>query len=81
MSDPVRSKADLRAAALAARDAFERRAARCGSRKWSPRVDCRFEIAPGTVVSGYAPIRSEIDPTPLMQKIAALGPRGWRCRR
>ena len=40
-----------------------------------------FEIAPGTVVSGYAPIRNEIDPTPLMLEIAARGGRRWRFRR
>ena len=34
-----------------------------------------FEIGRGTVVSGYAPIRSEIDPTPLMLRIAAQGAR------
>jgi len=32
-----------------------------------------FEIAPGTIVSGYSPIRGEIDPTPLMRKLAAQG--------
>ncbi len=34
-----------------------------------------FEIMPGTVVAGYSPIRSEIDPTSLMQKLAARGAR------
>jgi 5-formyltetrahydrofolate cyclo-ligase len=34
-----------------------------------------LEIAPGTVVSGYSPIRNEIDPVPLMQKLAAQGAR------
>lgn len=33
------------------------------------------EIAPGTVVAGYSPIRSELDPTPLMQALAAQGAR------
>jgi 5-formyltetrahydrofolate cyclo-ligase len=70
----ARSKADLRAAALAARDALsaEQRAA---AAEMVAARGLPFEIAPGTVVSGYAPIRSEIDPTPLMQKIAALGAR------
>ena len=34
-----------------------------------------FEVGRDLVVSGYAPIRSEIDPTPLMLKIAAQGAR------
>ena len=32
-----------------------------------------FEIAPGMIVSGYSPIRSEIDPAPLMRKLAEQG--------
>jgi 5-formyltetrahydrofolate cyclo-ligase len=32
-----------------------------------------FEFAPGAVVSGYSPIRSEIDPAPLMRALAARG--------
>jgi 5-formyltetrahydrofolate cyclo-ligase len=32
-----------------------------------------FALAAGTVVSGYAPIRSELDPTPLMRHLADLG--------
>jgi 5-formyltetrahydrofolate cyclo-ligase len=74
MSDQTRSKADLRAAALAARDALsaEQRAA---AAEMVAARGLPFEIAPGAVVSGYAPIRSEIDPTPLMQKIVASGAR------
>ena len=34
-----------------------------------------LEIAPGMVVSGYSPIRSEIDPAPLMRKLAEQGAR------
>jgi len=32
-----------------------------------------FEITPGMVVSGYSPIRSEIDPVPLLRKLAEQG--------
>ena len=68
------SKADLRAAALARRDALsdEERAAaaQAVAKRGLP-----IEITPGTVVAGYSPIRSEIDPTPLMRKLAALGAR------
>jgi 5-formyltetrahydrofolate cyclo-ligase len=68
------SKADLRAAALAAREALsaEQRTAAAqalAARKWP------FEIAPGTIVSGYSPIRSELDPVPLMRKLAEQGAR------
>jgi 5-formyltetrahydrofolate cyclo-ligase len=66
------SKADLRAAALAKRDALsdEQRAvaAEALAKRGVP-----FEITPGMVVSGYSPIRSEIDPVPLMRKLAEAG--------
>jgi 5-formyltetrahydrofolate cyclo-ligase len=71
MSD-IPSKADLRAAALAARDALsdEHRAAavQAVAGRGLP-----IEIMPGAVVAGYSPIRSELDPAPLMQKLAAQG--------
>jgi 5-formyltetrahydrofolate cyclo-ligase len=68
------SKAELRAAALAGRDALtsEQRdaAARAIAERGLPE-----NIEPGTTVSGYSPIRGEIDPKPLMLKIAAKGAR------
>jgi 5-formyltetrahydrofolate cyclo-ligase len=68
------SKADLRAAALAKRDALsdQQRAAAANS---VAKRGLPMAIAPGTIVSGYAPIRSEIDPAPLMRALAALGAR------
>src|SRR5579871_1286825 len=68
------TKADLRAAALAKRDAMspEARSAAAGT------IAARglpFEIAPGAVISGYSPIRNELDPAPLMRKLAGLGAR------
>jgi 5-formyltetrahydrofolate cyclo-ligase len=76
MSDvsPSRSKADLRSAALAKRDALsgEQRAAAAEA------VAGRglpFEMPAGAIVSGYSPIRSELDPVPLMQALAAHGAR------
>ena len=66
------SKADLRTAALAKRDALsdEQRAtaAQALAKRGLP-----VEIAPGTIVSAYSPIRNEIDPAPLMRKLAAQG--------
>ena len=68
------SKADLRASALAKRDALsgEQRiaAALAVAARGLP-----FEFTAGTVVSGYSPIRNEIDPTPLMLKLAEQGAR------
>jgi 5-formyltetrahydrofolate cyclo-ligase len=68
------SKAELRALALAKRDALsdEKRAAAAEAlaKRGAP-----FEITQGMVVSGYAPIRSELDPAPLMKKLAAQGAR------
>jgi 5-formyltetrahydrofolate cyclo-ligase len=68
------SKSNLRAAALAARHALngeERVAAALAiAARGLP-----FAIAPGTIVSGYSPIRSEIDPVPLMRALAGQGAR------
>jgi 5-formyltetrahydrofolate cyclo-ligase len=66
------SKGDLRKTALDARDAIEA-AARAGASEKLAARGLPFEVAPGTVVSGYSPIRSELDPVPLMQKLAAQG--------
>jgi len=78
MSSPPASletqKSTLRANALAARDALsgERRAAvaQAIARRGLP-----FEIFAGAVVAGYSPIRSEIDPAPLMRQLAEQGAR------
>jgi 5-formyltetrahydrofolate cyclo-ligase len=68
----TRSKGDLRNVALAARDALgdeaRSRAAQGIAARGLP-----FALDAGAVVSGYAPIRSELDPTPLMLALAALG--------
>jgi len=68
------SKSDLRAAALARREALsdEQRAdaAEAMAQRKLP-----FEIVPGMVISGYSPIRNEIDPVPLMRKLASQGAR------
>jgi 5-formyltetrahydrofolate cyclo-ligase len=77
MSIPAASisdKANLRAAALAARDALSSEQRAAAALALAAR-GLPLEIAPGTIVSGYSPIRSEIDPVPLMR---ALGSRGAR---
>jgi 5-formyltetrahydrofolate cyclo-ligase len=66
------SKADLRKIALDARDTMHAAARATASERLAAR-GLPFEIAEGTVVSGYSPIRSELDPTPLMRKLASQG--------
>ena len=67
-----RSKADLRTAALAKRDALSDKkrdaAAKAVAKRGLP-----IEITPGIIVSGYSPIRGEIDPAPLMRRLAEQG--------
>jgi len=69
-----RSKADLRTAALAKRDALSDKK-RAASAKALAKRGLPIEITPGTIVSGYSPIRSEIDPVPLMRMLAKQGAR------
>jgi 5-formyltetrahydrofolate cyclo-ligase len=66
------SKANLRAAALAARDALSREHRAAAAQAIAAR-GLPIEIRPGAAVAGYSPIRSEIDPTPLLRKLAAQG--------
>ena len=65
-------KADLRTATLAARDAMpaelRQRAAETIATRPFP-----VAIAPGTIVSGFMPLKSEINPLPLMKALAAAG--------
>ena len=68
------NKIDLRAIALASRDslAADQRAAAAEA------IAARglpIEIAPNSVVSGFWPIRSEIDPRPLMKMLGKQGAR------
>src|SRR5450631_2143009 len=74
MSDPIKTeqKKQLRAAALALRDvlpASERQAA-------AEAIAARafpVAITPGIIVSGFSPLKTEINPIPLMRKLAAAG--------
>ena len=72
-NDP-HAKATLRAAALARRDGLSE-AQRAAAAEAIAGRGLPVEIAPGAVVAGYSPIRSEIDPMPLMRKLAAAGAR------
>jgi 5-formyltetrahydrofolate cyclo-ligase len=71
---PTLSKSDLRAAALARREALNADA-RAGAAQAIATGAFPVEMAPGAIVSGYWPIRSEIDPMPLMRRLAAQGAR------
>jgi 5-formyltetrahydrofolate cyclo-ligase len=68
------SKSDLRAAALAARDGLSAAQRAAAALSLAAR-GLPFAIAPGSIVSGYSPIRGELDPAPLMQRLAGLGAR------
>jgi 5-formyltetrahydrofolate cyclo-ligase len=70
MPDPT--KAHLRTAAIARRDALddERRAAAAQA---IAKRGLPIDIKPGAIVAGYSPIRNEIDPAPLMKNLAAQG--------
>jgi 5-formyltetrahydrofolate cyclo-ligase len=68
------SKAELRAKALAKRDALSEKKRVSAAAKLAKR-GLPLEIVPGSIVSGYSPIRSEIDPGPLMRKLADEGAR------
>jgi 5-formyltetrahydrofolate cyclo-ligase len=76
MSDhlPDASKAQLRAAALARREALSDKQ-RAKSAQALAKRGLPVEIIRNLVISGYSPIRNEIDPMPLMIKLAAQGAR------
>ena len=72
VESPEQLKADLRRAALARRDALplaERMAAALAIADRGLPV----EVAPGTVVSGFSPLKSEISPLPLLRRLADMG--------
>jgi 5-formyltetrahydrofolate cyclo-ligase len=67
-------KASLRAVALKKRDALSEEARTAAAEAIAAR-GLPFDVAPGVIVSGYAPVRNEIDPTPLMTRLATEGAR------
>jgi 5-formyltetrahydrofolate cyclo-ligase len=66
------SKADLRASALAKREALSEKQREAAALALAKR-GLPFPVPAGTIISGYSPIRSEIDPAPLMQQLALKG--------
>ena len=65
-------KAELRRAAQARRDALPADWRKAAAEAIAA---CEFPlaIAPGTIVSGFMPLKSEINPLPLMRKLADAG--------
>jgi 5-formyltetrahydrofolate cyclo-ligase len=68
------SKGELRAIALAKRDALSDKQREAAAKALAKR-GLPIEITAGMVVSAYSPIRNEIDPAPLMEKLAGQGAR------
>jgi len=68
------SKQELRAIALAARDALSSEQRLAAAEAIAAR-GLPFELPQRAVVAGYSPIRSEVDPLPLMRRLAAGGAR------
>jgi 5-formyltetrahydrofolate cyclo-ligase len=71
--DSIRSqKAELRAAALARRDALSAEARQAAAETIAVR-SLPVQVPPGTVVAGFSAIRSEINPVPLLRRFAEAG--------
>jgi 5-formyltetrahydrofolate cyclo-ligase len=68
------SKTALRREALARRDALPAETRLDAAEAMAARP-FPLAIAPGTIVSGFMPMRSEISPLPLMRKLAGQGAR------
>jgi 5-formyltetrahydrofolate cyclo-ligase len=73
-ADTASLKAALRAEALARRDAMPATERQAAAEAIAAR-DLPLPIARGVVVSGFSPLKSEINPLPLMRKLASVGAR------
>lgn len=65
-------KAALREAALALRDALPANERQAAAEAIAARV-LPLEVTPGIIVSGFSPMKTEINPIPLLRKFAAAG--------
>jgi 5-formyltetrahydrofolate cyclo-ligase len=65
-------KAELRVSAQAQRDALSAEERKAAAEAIAARA-FPLEITPGVIVSGFMPLASEINPLPLMQKLADAG--------
>jgi 5-formyltetrahydrofolate cyclo-ligase len=75
LSSPmIPSKPDLRRDALSRRDALPAEARAAAAQAIAARP-FPAALAPGTIVSGFSPMRSEINPWPLLRRLADAGAR------
>ena len=75
MSDPIQTeKEQLRREAIARRDALPPDARQAAAEAIAAR-QFPLAITPGMIVSGFMPLKSEINPLPLMRKLAGQGAR------
>jgi 5-formyltetrahydrofolate cyclo-ligase len=65
-------KADLRKSSLARRDAIPAET-RAAAAQAAAQIPLPIEITPGMVVSAYSPLKSELNPVPLMRRLADAG--------
>ncbi len=72
MPDTTSPKAELRAAVLAKRDALPAVARAAAAEAIAQRA-FPVPIRPGTIVSGFMPMKSEINPLPLLRKLVEQG--------
>ena len=68
------TKADLRRDAAARRDALPAEERKAAAEAIAAR-EFPLPVGPGTIVSGFIPFKSEINPLPLMQKLDSAGAR------
>ena len=69
LTETDQTKAELRAAALARRDALPAAERQSAAEAIAARA-FPVPISPGTIVSGFMPMKTEINPLPLMRKLA-----------
>ena len=74
MESVLQKKAELRRDAIARRDALPAEARQAAAEAIAARA-FPLAITPGTIVSGFMPLQSEINPLPLMRKLAGEGAR------
>ena len=74
MNDVQIKKVDLRRKAVGRRDALPAEERKAAAEAIATRP-IPLAIAPSTILSGFMPLKSEINPLPLMQKLAAAGAR------
>ncbi len=67
-------KAELRREAIARRDALPAEARQAAAEAIAARP-FPLAVTPGTIVSGFMPLKSEINPLPLLRKLAGQGAR------